>query len=368
MLIGIAKEIKVEEYRVSMTPAGVSQMVAHGHQVLVEAGAGTGSGFTDDEYRKMGAEIVPTAADVWNRTQMVIKVKEPQPSEYAFMRKGLILYTYLHLAAAGQLTREMVKSGITGIAYETVELEDGSLPLLQPMSEVAGRMATQIAAHYLEKPQGGRGKLLGGIPGVLPAEVLILGGGTVGTQAALVAAGMRANVTIMDINLQRLRYLSEVMPPNVRTHYSNRANIAEQVARADVIIGGILITGARAPHLVTRDMLKTMQPGSVIIDVAVDQGGCIETTHATTHADPIYFVDDVLHYGVANMPGAVPRTSTLGLSNATLGYALKIADMGLEAALMSDPALFKGVNTHEGKLVCKPVAEAFNMDYNELIL
>jgi alanine dehydrogenase len=296
---------------------------------------------------------------------MVCKVKEPQPSEYSFMREDLILYTYLHLAAAEELTRAMVKSGITGIAYETVELKDGHLPLLQPMSEVAGRMATQIAAHYLEKPQGGRGKLLGGIPGVMPAEVVILGGGTVGTQAAIMAAGMRASVTIMDINLQRLRYLDEVMPPNVHTQYASRANIAEAVTRADVVIGAILIAGARAPHLVTRDMLGTMQPGSVIIDVAVDQGGCIETTHPTTHSDPIYFVDEVLHYGVANMPGAVPRTSSLALSNATLRYALKIANTGASEALEQDAGFMKGLNTFAGKCTHPAVADTFHLSYVE---
>jgi alanine dehydrogenase len=280
----------------------------------------------------------------------------------------LILYTYLHLAAAEKLTRAMVDSGVTGIAYETVELADHSLPLLQPMSEVAGRMATQIAAHYLEKPRGGIGKLMGGIPGVLPAHVAVIGAGTVGTQAARVAAGMGANVTIMDINLARLRYLSDVMPHNVINLYASKANVAETVATADVVIGAVLIPGARAPHLVTHEMVVTMRPGSVIVDVAVDQGGCVETTHPTTHTDPIYFVDEVLHYGVANMPGAVPHTSTFGLSNATLTYALKIADMGLEKALASDPALRKGVNTINGKLTYEPVAEAFGMEYSELSL
>jgi alanine dehydrogenase len=368
MLIGVAKEIKVEEYRVALTPAGVKDLVAHGHQVMVQQSAGEGSGFSDDEYRKMGAEVVPSAEEVWKRAQMVMKVKEPIPSEYGYLRADLILYTYLHLAAAEELTKAMVNSGITGIAYETVELSDGSLPLLQPMSEVAGRMATQIAAHYLEKPHGGVGKLMGGIPGVRPAHVVIIGGGTVGTHSAQIAAGMGARVTIMDINLKRLRYLDEVMPRNVQTVYASRGTIAELVADADAVIGAVLIPGARAPHLVTREMIATMRKGSVIVDVAVDQGGCVETTRATTHSDPTYFVDGVLHYGVANMPGAVPRTSTIGLSNATLSYALKIADLGLQDALKSDLGLQKGVNTHGGKLVYEPVAEAFGMPYSPLSL
>ena len=368
MRIGIPKEIKSDEYRVSMTPAGVNELIVHGNEVAVEAGAGAGSGFEDDAYRAVGAEVLDSAADVWNSVEMVMKVKEPLAEEFGFLRDDLILYTYLHLAAAEELTRAMVDSGVTGIAYETVELADRSLPLLQPMSEVAGRMATQIVAHYLEKPHGGIGKLMGGIPGVLPAHVAVIGGGTVGTQAARVAAGMGANVTILDINIARLRYLSDVMPANIINLYASNANIAESVATADAVIGAVLIPGARAPHLVTRDMIKTMRPNSVIVDVAVDQGGCVETTHPTTHSNPTYFVEDVLHYGVANMPGAVPHTSTYGLSNATLTYALKIADMGLEAALASDPALRKGVNTFNGTLTYQPVAEAFNMAYTELSL
>jgi alanine dehydrogenase len=368
MLIGIVREIKKDEYRVAMTPNGVQELVSHGHEVWVQAAAGEGSGFKDEEYQRMGARVIPTAEEIWAKVDMLMKVKEPIASEYPLLRPDLILYTYLHLAADEALTRAMLDSGVTGIAYETVELADHSLPLLQPMSEVAGRMATQIAAHYLEKPRGGRGKLMGGIPGVLPAEVLVLGGGTVGTQAARVAAGMGATVTIMDINLQRLRYLDEVMGGKIRTQYASRASIAEAVSTADVIIGAVLVTGARAPHLVTREMISTMQAGSVIVDVAVDQGGCVATTKATTHTDPIYFVDGVLHYGVANMPGAVPRTSTFGLSNATLGYALKIADYGLKEAVSRDPALYKGVNTYQGALVCQPVAEAFNLPYQALHL
>jgi alanine dehydrogenase len=346
----------------------VKELVTHGHQVMVQASAGEGSGFTDEEYRQAGATILPTAAEVWNSTEMVIKVKEPLKQEYGYLRDDLILFTYLHLAAVEDLTREMVKSGVTGVAYETIELTDGSLPLLQPMSEVAGRMATQIAARYLEKPQGGRGMLLGGVPGVRPANVVVLGGGTVGTHAAYMAIGMGAHVTIMDINLNRLRYLDEIMHGRVTTVYANRSSIEEAVIQADAVIGAVLIAGARAPHLVTRDMLKKMKPGSVIVDVAVDQGGCVETTRATTHSDPVYYVDGVLHYGVANMPGAVPRTSTFALSNATLKYALKIADEGIHTAALHDPALQKGFNTYQGRLVYEPVAEAFNMEYTELAL
>lgn len=366
MLIGIPAEIKDNENRIAMTPGGVQEITRHGHQVMVEADGGIGSGFSDAEYQEAGAEIVASASEIWQRAEMIIKVKEPLASEYQYLRDDLILFTYLHLAADETLTKAIVDSGVTGIAYETVELADHSLPLLQPMSEVAGRMATQVAARYLEKPEGGRGKLMGGIPGVRPANVVVLGGGTVGTHAAEIAAGMRANVTIIDINLERLRYLSHVMPGNVVLLASNQSTIYEAVRRADVVIGGILIAGARAPHLVTRDMISDMKPGSVIVDVAVDQGGCVETTHPTTHSDPIFYVDGVLHYGVANMPGAVPRTSTYGLTNATLKYALKIADQGVNNAVNGDPALRKGVNTYQGKLVYQPVADAFNMTCHEL--
>ncbi len=367
MKIGVVAEIKKDEYRISMTPEGVQEMTRHGHRVMVESGAGKGSGFSDNEYERAGAEIHYSAEEVWTRAEMIMKVKEPIKSEFGYLRDDLIVYTYLHLAAAEALTHAMIESGVTGVAYETVELEDHSLPLLQPMSEVAGRMATQIAAHHLEKPHGGRGKLMGGIPGVRPAEVVILGGGTVGTQAAVVASGMGAAVTIMDINLQRLRHLAEVMPHNVTTVFANKGNIADAVRGADVLIGAVLVTGARAPHLVTREMVGTMQPGSVILDVAVDQGGCVETTRPTTHSNPIYYVDEVLHYGVANIPGAVPRTSTYGLSNATLRYALKIADQGIEQAMANDPAIRRGLNTYQGKLVYQPVAEAFGLKYSEFI-
>lgn len=368
MKIGIPAEIKNNEYRVAMPPSAVKEFITHGHAVMVEAGAGLGSGFLDEEYTEVGAAVADTAEEVWMGSEMILKVKEPQPQEYPFLRDDLVLFTYLHLAAAEDLTRAVIESGVTGIAYETVELADRSLPLLKPMSEVAGRMAIQEVARYLEKPEGGRGMLLGGIPGVRPAEILILGAGTVGTQAAHIAAGMGAHVTIMDINLERLRYLSEILPGNVTTLYANQATIGERVRVADGVIGAVLIAGARAPHLVTREMISTMQPGSVIVDVAVDQGGCVETTHPTTHSDPIYYVDDVLHYGVANMPGAVPRTSTFGLSNATLSYALKIADLGLNEALQRDPALCKGVNTHRGQLVYAPVGEAFGINVAEMSL
>jgi alanine dehydrogenase len=361
MIVGIPKEIKDNEYRVALPPHAVRELVRQAHEVLVQAGAGAGSSFADDEYEAAGAVVLDTAAEVWQRAQMVIKVKEPQPSEYAYLRDDLILFTYLHLAASEDLTLALLDSGVTGLAYETVEDRQGHLPLLQPMSEVAGRMATQIVAHYLERPNGGRGILMGGIPGVRPAHVVILGAGTVGTHAAQVALGMGARVTLLDINLDRLRYLSEVLPGRLTTLSSNATNIAEAVHTADAVIGAVLIPGARAPHLVTRDMLPEMLNGSVIVDVAVDQGGCVETTRPTTHSDPIYFVDGVLHYGVANMPGAVPRTSSFGLANATLPYILKVANMGLHDALLSDPGLAKGLNVHEGNVTYEAVADTFDL-------
>lgn len=362
MIVGIPAEIKKDENRVSLPPAGVSELVRHGHKVYVQAGAGKGSSFSDADYIAAGAEILATAAEVWNQSNMVIKVKEPQEVEYGFMRDNLILFTYLHLAADEPLTRKMMETGITGVAYETVEDDHGKLPLLEPMSEVAGRMASQVAAHYLEKHAGGRGVLMGGVPGVRAANVVVLGGGSVGTNAAKMALGMGAQVTLLDINLERLRYLDDVMPGNFQTLYSSAGNIAEVIKTADVVIGGVLITGARAPKLITRDMLKTMPEGSVIVDVAVDQGGCVETTHATTHSDPIYFVEGVLHYGVANMPGAVPRTSSFALSNATLRYAVKIANEGI-SALTKHPGFLKGLNTYAGKVTHPGVAEAFNLPY-----
>jgi alanine dehydrogenase len=361
MIIGIPKEVKDNEYRVALPPNSARELIRHGHQVVVQTGAGDGSAFTDDEYAKAGATIVAGAEETWKRAQMVVKVKEPQPAEYAFLREDLILFTYLHLAADEKLTHSLLQSGVTGLAYETVEDAHGHLPLLQPMSEVAGRMATQIAAHYLEKPEGGRGILMGGIPGVKPAHVVILGAGTVGTHAAQVALGMGARVTLLDVNMERLRYLDEVLHGRLTTLSSNETNVADTISTADAVIGAVLITGARAPRLITRDMLSLMPKGSVIVDVAVDQGGCVETTHATTHSEPTYFVDGVLHYGVANMPGAVPRTSSFGLSNATLRYIARVADMGLHAALGSDPGLAKGLNVHRGGVMHPAVAKTFNL-------
>jgi len=365
MIVGLPKEIKDNEYRVAMTPGGVRQLVEAGHQVRVETGAGEGSGFADPQYEAAGAKMVPTNADAWS-AQMVVKVKEPQPSEYAFMRRDMVLFTYLHLAAEERLTREMMARGLTGIAYETVELPNGTLPLLTPMSEVAGRMAIQVGARFLEKMNGGRGKLLGGVPGVVPADVVIIGAGVVGTNAAQVALGMGAHVIILDVNLDRLRYLSEVMPGRLTTLSSNPLSIAEAVRRADLLVGGVLIKGAKAPKLVTREMISTMNPGSVVVDVAVDQGGCIETTHATTHSNPVYVVDGVVHYCVANMPGAVPRTSTYALSNATLPYTVKLANLGAEAAVRADPALAKGVNTYRGEITYPGVSDAFGLDSTPL--
>jgi alanine dehydrogenase len=365
MIIGVPKEIKDNEYRVAMTPGGARQLVEAEHQVRVETGAGEGSGFSDAQYEASGAKIVPINADAWS-AQMVVKVKEPQANEYEFMRPDLVLFTYLHLAAEERLTREMMKRGLTGIAYETVELPNGQLPLLTPMSEVAGRMAIQVGAHYLEKMNGGRGKLLGGVPGVVPADVVIIGAGVVGTNSAQMALGMGAHVVIIDINLDRLRYLNEVMSGRLTTLSSNPLNIAEAVRRADLLVGGVLIKGAKAPKLVTREMISTMSPGSVVVDVAVDQGGCIETTHATTHSNPTFLVDGVVHYCVANMPGAVPRTSTYALSNATLPYTVKLANMGAEAAIQADPALARGVNTYKGKITYPAVAEAFDLEYTPL--
>lgn len=361
MIIGIPKEIKDNENRVSMPPGGVHTLVEAGHQVLVQAGAGTGSGFTDDQYNQAGATMKKTAAEVWNGADLVQKVKEPQASEYEFMRDDLVLFTYLHLAAEETLTKEMAKRGVTGVAYETVELSNGHLPLLTPMSEVAGRMAIQVAAHYLERPNGGRGKLLGGVPGVRAADVVIIGGGVVGTNAAQMALGMGARVIIIDRDLNRLRYLSEVLHGSLTTLASNTLNIAEAVRIADVLIGGVLVAGAAAPKLVTREMVSTMQPGSVVVDVSVDQGGCIETTRPTSHSAPVFFVDDVLHYCVTNMPGAVPRTSTYALSAATLPYTLALANKGFDPAVRDDPALALGVNTYKGNVTYPAVAEAFGM-------
>jgi alanine dehydrogenase len=367
MIVGVPKEIKDKEFRVSMTPGGVHLLVEHGHTVLVEKGAGDGSYFSDNDFAKAGA-VLSTVDEVWDRANMVVKVKEPLPAEYNYLRSDLLLFTYLHLAADEQLTRTMAASGVTGIAYETVELLNGTLPLLTPMSEVAGRMSIQVGAHYLERHEGGRGKLLGGIPGVRPANVLIIGGGVVGTNAAQMALGLGARVTMMDVNLDRLRTLSEILHGNFETIASNPYSVARAVSRADLVIGAVLVKGAKAPKLVTREMVSAMKPGSVIVDVAVDQGGCVATTHPTTHSNPTFFVDGVLHYCVANMPGAVPRTSTIGLSNATLPYVLKLADKGFKSAVAADKSLALGVNIYEGKITYQAVAEAFSLPYAPLAI
>ncbi len=364
MNIGIPTEIKRDERRVSLPPAAVSDFVQSGHRVYVQRGAGVGSGFADSEYASHGAALLASADEVWERADLVIKVKEPQPGEYDRLRPGLILFTYLHLAAEQTLTRALLDKRVTAVAYETVSDARGRLPLLEPMSEVAGRMAAQVISHHLEAPHGGRGVLMGGVPGVAPAHVVILGAGAVGANAAKIALGMGARVSLLDINLERLRYLSEVMTGSLTTLYSTRHNIAESLRAADALIGAVLIAGAKAPLLVTRDMLPLMPAGSVIVDVAVDQGGCVETTRPTSHSDPTYVIDDVLHYGVPNMPGAVPRTSSLALANATLPYALAIADGGL-SVLAKDPALAAGVNTAAGRCTHPAVAQTFGLEYVE---
>ncbi len=362
MIIGIPKEIKNNENRVSLTPAGASELKAHGHTVYVQHNAGLNSGFPDEAYVAAGATILPTIEDVYATAEMIIKVKEPIKQEYQLVRKGQLIFTYFHFACDRELTEAMLASGATCLAYETVVDRNGGLPLLIPMSEVAGRMAAQEGARFLEKPQGGCGKLMGGVPGVKPAKVLVLGGGIVGTNAALIAAGLGADVTLCDISLPRLRYLSDTMPKNVKTLYSSRYNIEQELPTTDLVVGAVLIPGAKAPHLVTRDMLKLMRPGSVLVDVAIDQGGCFETSHPTTHAEPIYEIDGVVHYCVANIPGAVPCTSTLALTNATLPYAIKLADLGWEAACRADAGLAKGLNVVDGKVTFPGVAEAFGME------
>ena len=366
MIVGVPKEIKNNEFRVGMTPAGVAEFVAHGHTVLVENAAGEGSSFPDAEYIAAGGTMTDTAAEVFASADMIVKVKEPQAVEIAMLRPGQILYTYLHLAPDYEQTMGLIGSKAVCIAYETVELPNRSLPLLAPMSEVAGRMAAQVGATYLQKPFGGRGVLMGGVPGTHPAKVVVLGGGVVGTNAAYVARGMGADVTIMDINLDRLRYLDEIWGNRIRTVYSSKHNVQQEVFAADLVIGAVLLPGAKTPFLVTKDMLSKMKQGAVLVDVSVDQGGCIETTHATTHADPTYFVDGVLHYGVANMPGAVPNTSTMALTNATLRYGLAIADKGWKQAVADDAALAKGVNVIDGKVTYKEVADVHGLEYVEL--
>ncbi len=359
MLIGVPAEIKNNENRVALTPAGVAELTRHGHKVMIQSGAGSGSGFEDSEYISTGAEIVGSIEDVYSRAEMVLKVKEPIEREYSLVKENQLLFTYFHFASSFELTNAMVNSKSVCIAYETVESKDGSLPLLVPMSEVAGRMAIQEGAKYLERPLKGKGILLGGVPGTPRGKVLILGGGIVGTQAAKMAAGLGADVTIMDINLQRLRYLADVMPANVTTMMSNTHNISQAIKDADLIVGAVLIPGRKAPHLIRREMLKSMRPGTVLVDVAVDQGGCIETCKPTTHEDPTFIIDDIVHYCVANMPGAVPYTSTLALTNATLPYVIQLANKGWERACEENEELKKGLNIVKGEIVYSGVSEAF---------
>jgi alanine dehydrogenase len=363
MIIGVPKEIKNNENRVALTPAGAQEFAKKGHTVYIQTKAGEGSGFSDEEYVGAGAKILPKAEDVFSIAEMIIKVKEPIEQEYGLIKKDQLVFTYFHFASYEPLAHAMIKTGAVCLAYETVERPDRSLPLLVPMSEVAGRMAIQEGAKYLEKPLKGRGILLGGVPGVMPAKVLILGGGVVGSNAAKIAAGMGADVIITDVNLNRLRYLDDVMPKNVHTMASNDYVLRELVKTHDLIVGGVLIPGAKAPKLITRDMLKTMRPGTVLVDVAVDQGGCIETCKPTTHEDPTYIIDDIVHYCVANMPGAVPYTSTLALTNATLPYALRLANHGWKKACRENEDLQKGLNVVNGKVVYKAVADAFNIPY-----
>ncbi len=366
MIIGIPKEIKTDENRVALTPAGALELVKHGHNVYVQSTAGDGSGFNDGSYLESGAKILGTIEEVYAIAEMIIKVKEPIESEYKLIKNDQLVFTYFHFASYEPLTHAMIESGAVCLAYETVELDDRSLPLLVPMSEVAGRMAIQEGAKYLEKPQKGRGILLGGVPGVSPAKVLVLGGGIVGTQAAKMAAGLGAMVTILDISLPRLRYLADVMPANVRTLYSNEYTVRALIQDHDLIVGAVLIPGAKAPSLISRDMLKTMRPGTVMVDVAVDQGGCFETTKPTTHKDPIYIVDEVVHYSVANMPGAVPYTSTIALTNATLPYAIQLANKGWRKACKENYPLQLGLNVVNGKVVYEAVAEAFDLEFTPL--
>ena len=368
MIIGVPKEIKNNENRVALTPAGVAEMKNNGHSVYVQATAGEGSGFADEEYAAAGAVILPTIEEVYNIAEMIIKVKEPIASEYPLIKKDQLLFTYFHFASSEPLTHAMIERQAVCLAYETVEKTDRSLPLLVPMSEVAGRMSIQEGAKYLEKPLKGRGILLGGVPGVPPAKVLVLGGGIVGTQAAKMAAGLGAQVTIMDVSLPRLRQLDDIMPANVMTQMSNNYNIKKAIVDADLIIGAVLIPGAKAPHLIKRDMLKLMRPGTVLVDVAVDQGGCIETCTPTTHENPTFIIDDIVHYCVANMPGAVPYTSTLALTNATLPYAVQLANKGWQKACAENEELKKGLNIANGKILYKGVADAWNLPFNEELI
>lgn len=366
MIVGIPKEIKNNENRVSMTPAGVRELVKRGHTVYVQHTAGENSGFPDAEYERAGAHILPTIEEVYAIAEMIVKVKEPIEPEYKLVRRGQLVFTYFHFACDRTLTEAMLQSRATCLAYETVVDKQGTLPLLIPMSEVAGRMSVQEGARFLEKPQGGKGILLGGVPGVKPAKVLVLGGGVVGTEAALMAAGLGADVTVCDISLPRLRHLAEFMPKNVKTMFSSTYNIEQELPTTDLVIGAVLIPGAKAPHLITREMLGMMKKGSVMVDVAIDQGGCFETSHPTTHAEPVYEVDGIIHYCVANIPGAVPFTSTLALTNATLPYALRLADKGWQQACAEDPGLKLGLNVVDGKVTFPGVAEAFGMELHTL--
>ena len=366
MKIGIPKEIKNNESRVALTPAGAHEFIKRGHKVFIETEAGSGSGFPDNDYRQVGVEVLPNADSVWNIAEMIMKVKEPIEEEYSRCRDGQLIFTYFHFASSEPLTKAMIESGSICLAYETVETKSGSLPLLVPMSEVAGRMAIQEGARYLQKPDKGRGVLLGGVPGVAPGKVLILGGGIVGVQAAKMAAGLGAHVTILDVNLQRLRYINDIMPHHVVTEFSSEYNIRRLIKTHDLIVGSVLIPGAKAPRLVTRDMLKEMRPGTVIVDVAVDQGGCVETCTPTTHEKPAFIIDDVVHYCVANMPGAVPCTSTIALTNSTLPYALQLADKGWKKACRKNKELRKGLNIVSGKVVYEGVAEAFDLEYTKV--
>jgi alanine dehydrogenase len=364
MIIGVPKEVKLDEYRVAMLPVGVEELTRRGHKVLIEHSAGVGSGLLDSEYQAAGAEIIEGPAEIFARADMIVKVKEPQPAEYKLIRPGQTVFTYFHFAADRELTEAMLNSGSTSIAYETLADDQGRLPLLTPMSEVAGRMSIQEGAKYLERPQQGRGILLGGVPGVAPANIMILGGGIVGANAAKIAAGFNANVAILDINMDRLRYLADVMPPNVDVLFSDRHIIREQLRLADLVIGAVLIPGAKAPRLVEREQLSLMKPGSVIIDVAIDQGGCIATSKPTTHSEPTYIVDDVLHYCVTNMPGAVGRTSTFALCNVTLPYVIAIAKHGVEQAAMKNRPIARAVNIHAGEVTNEPVAETFGLPFS----
>lgn len=366
MVIGVPREIKDHETRVGCVPSMVTALREHGHEVLVEAQAGVGSSITDEEYAEAGAVILDSAAEVWSKADLIAKVKEPQPSEYGFFRPGLILFTYLHLAPLPELTNALLQGRVSSVAYETIREEDNSLPLLTPMSEVAGRMSVQVGAQYLERPNGGRGILLGGVPGVAPANVVVIGGGVVGHNAAKIACGLGANVTIIDRNLNRLRDLDDIYSNSIRTLASNTYTIRDTVAQADLVIGAVLIPGASAPKLVRRDMIARMKTGSVAVDVAIDQGGCFETSHATTHTDPIYYVDGVLHYCVSNMPAAVPHTSTFALTNATIPYLLILANKGLERAAEESSAIHEGVNTYRGEITCAAVAESQSKGWREL--